>query len=146
MIRLPSRLLRVFGLGLPVAVAMIATLTPLPQQAQRATAEPLPVDKSVAEAQTKRIAAIKKVHPAVVAVCMPNGEGCGSGVIIDAEGYASPTSTLCRRAGPMPTAGLADGVLYEAVVCGIDKVGDVATHQNLAERKGEAVPVRGTRR
>ena len=103
-------------------------------------AAPLDVDKAVLDAQAQRIAAIKKVHPAVVAVCMPNGTGCGSGVLVTADGYALTNFHVVQATGPFPTAGLADGNLYSAVVCGIDKVGDVALIKVLPKEKGKPFP------
>lgn len=105
-----------------------------------APAAPVEVDRAVIDAQKQRIAAIKKVHPAVVAVCMPDGSGCGSGVIIDPEGYALTNFHVVQPTGPFPTAGLADGVLYKAVVCGIDKVGDVALIKLVPKEKGKPFP------
>jgi len=105
-----------------------------------APAAPAPVDPVVMDAQKQRVAAIKKVHPAVVAVCMPDGSGCGSGVIIDPEGYALTNFHVVQPTGPFPTAGLADGVLYKAVVCGIDKVGDVALIKLIPKEKGKPFP------
>lgn len=103
-------------------------------------AAPVEVDNVVLDAQKQRIAAIKKVHPAVVAVCMPDGSGCGSGVLIDPEGYALTNFHVVQPTGPFPTAGLADGVLYNAVVCGIDKVGDVALIKLVPKEKGKSFP------
>jgi S1-C subfamily serine protease len=105
-----------------------------------APAAPAAVDKPVLDAQAQRIAAIKKVHPAVVAVCMPDGTGCGSGVIIDPDGYALTNFHVVQPTGPLPTAGLADGVLYNAVVCGVDKVGDVALIKLIPKAKGKPFP------
>lgn len=105
-----------------------------------APAAPVEVDKAVIDAQKERIAAIKKVHPAVVAVCMPDGTGCGSGVLIDADGYALTNFHVVQATGPLPKAGLADGALYDAVVCGIDKVGDVALIKMLPREKGKPFP------
>jgi S1-C subfamily serine protease len=105
-----------------------------------APAAPAPVDPVVMDAQKQRVAAIKKVHPAVVAVCMPDGSGCGSGVLIDPEGYALTNFHVVQPTGPFPTAGLADGVLYKAVVCGIDKVGDVALIKLIPKEKGKPFP------
>ncbi|MBN9118234.1 MAG: trypsin-like peptidase domain-containing protein [Planctomycetes bacterium] len=127
----PSRLL---AAAVP-ALALAAALSPL-----SAPAAPLPVDKAVLDAQAARIEAIKKVHPAVVAVCMPDGTGCGSGVLIDAEGYALTNFHVVQATGPFPTAGLANGVLYSAVVCGIDKVGDVALIKLVPKEKGKPFP------
>jgi S1-C subfamily serine protease len=132
MIRLlrPSRLLVVTA----PAVALAVVLVP------RAPAAPIEVDKAVLEAQQQRIAAIKKVHPAVVAVCMQGGQGVGSGVVIDPEGYALTNFHVVQPTGPLMQAGLADGVLYDAVVCGIDKVGDVALIKLQPKEKGKPFP------
>jgi serine protease Do len=120
--------------GAVPALGLLAALVPL------APAAPIEVDKAVLAAQQERVAAIKKVHPAVVAVCMPNGDGCGSGVLIDPEGYALTNFHVVQATGPMPRAGLADGVLYDAVQCGIDKVGDVALIRLLPKEKGKPFP------
>ncbi|VTR94918.1 periplasmic serine proteinase do : Periplasmic serine proteinase DO OS=uncultured planctomycete GN=HGMM_F01A04C11 PE=4 SV=1: Trypsin_2 [Gemmata massiliana] len=127
----PSRLLAIAACAVVASAGLLVPVAP---------AAPLDVDKAVLDAQTQRIAAIKKVHPAVVAVCMPNGEGCGSGVLIDAEGYALTNFHVVQATGPLPKAGLADGVLYDAVVCGIDKVGDVALIRMLPKEKGKPFP------
>ena len=103
------------------ALALAAVFVPLV-----APAAPIEVDKAVLDAQRQRIAAIKKVHPAIVAVCMQGGQGVGSGVIIDPDGYALTNFHVVEPTGPLMQAGLADGQLYDAVVCGTDKVGDVA--------------------
>jgi S1-C subfamily serine protease len=104
------------------------------------SAAPIEVDKAVLDAQKQRIAAIKKVHPAVVAVCMDGGQGVGSGVVIDPEGYALTNFHVVQPTGPLMQAGLADGVLYDAVVCGIDKVGDVALIKLMPKEKGKPFP------
>src|SRR5690349_359617 len=96
--------------AVPVAAAIAAVLIP-----QSAPAAPVEVDPVVLDAQKQRIAAIKKVHPAIVAVCMQGGQGVGSGVIIDPEGYALTNFHVVQPTGPLMQAGLADGVLYDAV-------------------------------
>src|SRR6266545_4515464 len=121
--------------AVPAAVALAATLLP-----HSAPAAPIEVDPVVLEAQKQRIAAIKKVHPAIVAVCMQGGQGVGSGVIIDPEGYALTNFHVVQPTGPLMQAGLADGVLYDAVVCGIDKVGDVALIKLQPKEKGKPFP------
>jgi S1-C subfamily serine protease len=103
-------------------------------------AAPLEVEKAVLDAQAERIAAIKKVHPAIVAVCMQGGQGVGSGVVISPDGYALTNFHVVQPTGPLMQAGLADGVLYDAVVCGIDKVGDVALIKLLPKEKGKPFP------
>jgi S1-C subfamily serine protease len=105
-----------------------------------AGAAPVDVDRTVLDAQSQRIAAIKKVHPAVAAVCMPGGQGAGSGVIISPDGYALTNFHVVQATGPLPSVGLADGVLYDAVVVGIDKVGDVSLIKLLPREKGKPFP------
>src|ERR1700722_17956021 len=102
-----------------------------------ASAAPAEIDKSVLDAQSARIAAIKKVHPAIVAVLMPeNPNGGGSGVLISPDGYAL-TNFHVVETRPFVYAGLADGVQYEAVLVGLDKVGDVALIKLLPKEKGK---------
>src|SRR6478735_10009492 len=122
MILKPFRFLRALAVGVPAAVALTE------------------VDKVVLDAQAERIAAIKKVYPAIVAVCMQGGQGVGSGVIISPEGYALTNFHVVQPTGPQMQAGLADGVLYKAVVCGIDKVGDVALIKLIPKEKGKPFP------
>ena len=107
----------------------------LAEQALRAE-----VDKTVIAAEAKRIAAIKKVHPAVCAVCMYGGTGSGSGVIIDPEGYALTNFHVTDSTGPLMQCGLADGLLYDSVVVGEDKVGDVALVKLFPKVKGKPFP------
>lgn len=118
-----------------VALAALYALSPAP-----APAAPLDVDKSVLEAQQQRIATVKKVSPAVVAVLTADGTNGGSGVIIDPEGYALTNFHVVQPTGPFPKAGLPDGTRYDAVVCGIDKVGDVALIKLIPKEPGKKFP------
>src|SRR4051812_10325030 len=99
---------------LPLAAALVA----LPTAAQ--------VGKPVLDAEADRIAAIAKVTPAVAAVCFYGGQANGSGVIIDPDGYCLTNFHVVAGPGAVMQSGLADGQLYDTVVVGIDKVGDVA--------------------
>lgn len=130
-LRFPARLVAV---AIPALVAIAALIVP------QTLAAPLDVDKSVLTAQQERISAIKKVHAAIVAVCVQGGQGVGSGVLIDAEGYALTNFHVVQATGPLMQAGLANGVLYDAVVCGIDKVGDVALIKLQPKEKGKPFP------
>jgi serine protease Do len=103
-------------------------------------AAPIEVDKAVLDAQAQRLAAIKKVHPAVVAVCMRGGQGVGSGVVISSDGFALTNFHVVQPTGPLMQAGLADGVLYDAVLVGQDKVGDVALIKLLPKEKSKPFP------
>jgi serine protease Do len=131
-----ARLLAAVAIPSALGLAALALLLGLPA----AGAAPLDVEKTVLDAQTDRIAAIKKVHPAVVAVCMRGGQGVGSGVVISPDGYALTNFHVVQPTGPQMQAGLADGKLYDAVVCGIDKVGDVALIKLIPKEKGKPFP------
>jgi serine protease Do len=89
------------------------------------------LDPKVQQMEVERIAAIEKVRPAVVSVFAPGGQGGGSGVLIDADGYAVTNFHVVSGRGPVGAnpymqCGLSDGVLYDAVLVGTDRVGDVA--------------------
>jgi S1-C subfamily serine protease len=89
---------------------------------------------AVKEAEARRIAVVANVRPAVVAVFSQNMDGGGSGVIIDPAGYALTNFHVVDE-GHAFKCGLADGVLYDAVIVGRDKVGDVALIKLLAKDK-----------
>src|SRR5947209_7468296 len=89
---------------------------------------------AVKQAEARRIEAISKVRPAVVAVFSENMDGGGSGVLIDPAGFALTNFHVVDE-GHAFKCGLADGVLYDAVVVGLDKVGDVALIKLLAKEK-----------
>jgi serine protease Do len=89
---------------------------------------------AVKQAESRRIEVVAKVRPAVVAVFSQNMDGGGSGVIIDPAGFALTNFHVVDE-GKAFKAGLADGVLYDAVIVGLDKVGDVALIKLLAKDK-----------
>src|SRR5581483_10390725 len=95
------------------------------------------VDPKVIEAEKKRIATIEKVQPAVVAVV----SGGGSGVLISEDGYALTNFHVVEGArNGFLKCGLPDGVLYDAVLVGLDKVGDVALIKLLPKKAGDKFP------
>jgi serine protease Do len=106
----------------------------------------------VKDAEQDRINTIKRVRPAVVAVYIkdfggdPRGviAGGGSGVIIDKEGYALTNFHVVDGgpAGVRPcfACGLPNGVMYDAVCVGVDKMGDVALLKLFPKKAGEAFP------
>jgi S1-C subfamily serine protease len=98
------------------------------------------VDPKIREAEAKRIAAIEKVRPAVVAIFAPGGQGGGSGVLISDDGYALTNYHVVEGPGSVMQCGLADGVLYDAVLVGLDKVGDVALIKMLPKKEGKKFP------
>ncbi|MBX9623287.1 MAG: trypsin-like peptidase domain-containing protein, partial [Gemmataceae bacterium] len=125
----------VFALGLAVAVLPSGGSHP-----RLAGAQPPAVDKKVLAAEADRVSVIAKVSPAVVAVCMLGGQAVGSGVVIDPEGYALTNHHVIQPTGPVMQCGLADGVLYDAVLVGQDKVGDVALVKLLPKEPGKPFP------
>ncbi len=84
------------------------------------------VDQTVIDAQTRRVRVIQKAAPAVVAIFGNGGKGGGSGVVITPDGYALSNFHVTSGAGNFMKCGLNDGVLYDAVIVGIDPTGDVA--------------------
>lgn len=122
-------MMRLALLALPLALVLTAS------------AQPPDVDKRVLTDETDRIAVIKKVTPAVVAVCVYGGQAMGSGVLIDADGYAITNFHVTEAlGGPVCQCGLADGVLYDAVVVGLDPVGDTALLKLLPKDEGKKFP------
>lgn len=87
---------------------------------------PLDVDAAVVQAESNRIAAVAKAVPSVLAIFAPGGQGGGSGVVISPDGYALTNFHVAKPCGNFMKCGMADGKLYDAVVVGIDPVGDVA--------------------
>ncbi len=84
------------------------------------------VDPAVAAAEQQRIEAMAKVTPSVVAIFAPGGQGGGSGVLITPDGYTLTNFHVTNGSGQFMKCGLADGVLYDAVLVGLDPTGDVA--------------------
>jgi S1-C subfamily serine protease len=98
-------------------------------------------DLSARAGEKQRIDVIKKVRSAVVAIFARGGQGGGSGVLIDKEGYALTNFHVVQGTGPVMQCGLADGIMYDAVIVGWDKVGDVALIRLLPKKEGEPFPV-----
>src|SRR6266851_6385239 len=98
------------------------------------------VDPAIKAAEAKRIAAIEKARPSVVAIFGPGGQGGGSGVLIDKDGYALTNFHVVEGAGPVMQCGLPDGVLYDAALVCLDKVGDVALIKLLPQKKDQPFP------
>ena len=98
------------------------------------------IDQRVLAEEAKRIAAVEKVRPSVVAIFNKDGKGGGSGVLIDKEGYALTNYHVVQGPGPIMKCGLPDGVFYDAVLVGLDKVGDVALVKLLPQKEGQPFP------
>src|SRR6202011_5959024 len=66
--------------------------------------------------------------------------GGGTGVLISEDGYALTNFHVVQPTGPTMQCGLPDGVLYDAVLAGLDKVGDVALIKLLPKKDGQKFP------
>jgi len=102
---------------------------------QPLTAAELPPMLKTAEAE--RIAVIAKVTPATAAVCFFGGKVCGSGVIISEDGFCLTNFHVVQPTGAIMQCGLSDGKLYDTVLVGQDRVGDVALVKLLPRKPGE---------
>jgi S1-C subfamily serine protease len=98
------------------------------------------LDSRLREAEARRIAVIEKIKPSVAAVFAAGGQGGGSGVVISKDGYALTNFHVVQGSGPVMQCGLPDGVLYDSVVVGEDKVGDVALIKLLPKKPGQEFP------
>src|SRR5262245_64666364 len=126
--------MRASTLSRGLAASLLAAL------AAPAVAQELKLDPKVVEAEEKRVAVIEKVRPSVVAVFSAGGAGGGSGVLIDEEGYALTNFHVTAGSGNVMKCGLPDGVLYDGVLVGLDKVGDVALIKLLPKKPGQKFP------
>ena len=88
------------------------------------------VPQQVIHAQAKRVAAIERMSASTLAIFSDTtGQGGGSGVVISPEGYALTNYHVCDPwgpSGPHFKCGMNNGKLYDAVIVGVDPVGDVA--------------------
>ena len=105
--------------------------------AGRALAAP---DKSAADAEAERVKVIAQVQPAVAAVCFFGGQVCGSGVVISEDGYCLTNFHVVQPTGAVMQCGLADGKLYDSVLVGQDRIGDVALVRLLPKKEGDKFP------
>jgi len=121
-----------FGVALATAALLMFT-----QPSRPAMADELSSAKAT---EAERLKVINKVKPSVVAVYARGGGGGGSGVVIDKEGYALTNFHVVQPTGPTMVCGLPNGVLYDAVLVGLDKVGDVALIKLIPKKPGDEFP------
>ena len=86
----------------------------------------LEIASGLKQAEDARIAAIQKAVRSTVGIFGPKGQGGGSGVVISADGYALTNYHVVEGSGAFMKCSMPDGVLYDAVIVGIDPTGDVA--------------------
>lgn len=80
----------------------------------------------VQAAQQQRIDIMRAASAATVAVFGPDGGGGGSGVLITPDGYALTNYHVSSACGDFMRCGLNDGMMYDAVIVGVDAPGDVS--------------------
>jgi len=85
----------------------------------------------VLQAEQQRIAVMERAAATTVAVFDGSGQGGGSGVVISPDGFALTNFHVTAACGAAMQCGMADGKVYDAVIVGIDPVGDVALIQLL---------------
>lgn len=86
----------------------------------------LSVPPELATFEQQRIAGIQAAMPSTVCVFVPGGAGGGSGVLISPDGFALTNFHVAQPAGNFMRCSLNDGNVYDAVIVGIDPVGDLA--------------------
>ena len=91
-----------------------------------APARSLEITAGLKQAEATRIAAIQKAVQATVGIFGPKGQGGRSGVVISPDGYALTNYHVVDGNGAFMKCSMPDGVLYDAVIVGIDPTGDVA--------------------
>lgn len=97
--------------------------------------------ESVLEAEQQRIEVMRRAAASTVAVFDGTGQGGGSGVLISPDGFALTNFHVTAPSGPAMKCGLDDGKVYEAVIVGIDPVGDVALIQLLGRDDFPTAPL-----
>lgn len=95
----------------------------------------------VLAAQQQRVEVIQRALQAGVCIFAKEGAGGGSGVVISPDGYALTNFHVVQPAGSYMKCSLADGKLYDAVLVGIDPVGDVALIKLLGREDFPTAPL-----
>ncbi|HEY1603250.1 MAG TPA: trypsin-like peptidase domain-containing protein [Pirellulales bacterium] len=83
-------------------------------------------DEAVLKAEADRVLIVARASEAALAIFAAGGQGGGSGVVISHDGYALSNFHVTKGSGDAMKCGMADGRMYDAVIVGIDPVGDVA--------------------
>ncbi|QDU45392.1 Periplasmic serine endoprotease DegP precursor [Symmachiella dynata] len=122
----------IFFTSLIAALLLIAQIPAVPAHA---------VEPAVAQAEQQRIEVMARAASTVVAVFGAEGAGGGSGVLITPDGYALTNFHVVQGAGNFMKCGLADGILYDAVIVSIDPTGDVALIKLLGRDDFPAAPM-----
>lgn len=97
-----------------------------PSAAPASPSSELAVHPAVIAAEQARIEAIARACAASISVFARGGQGGGSGVVVTPDGYALTNFHVVKPCGDYMQCSMPDGKLYDAVIVGIDPVGDVA--------------------
>ena len=95
------------------------------------------LDKRLQDAEAKRIALIERIKKPVIAVLAPGGQGGGSGVLITEDGYALTNFHVAAAIGSYFHCGLSTGEMYDAVLVGLDRGGDLALIKLIQKKDHE---------
>lgn len=76
--------------------------------------------------EDNRVRVVREAMQACVCIFGDGGQGGGSGVVVSKEGYAFTNYHVIQSCGSFMKCSMPDGVLYDAVIVGIDPTGDVA--------------------
>lgn len=81
----------------------------------------------VLEAERERVEVVRKISVSTVAVFgTDDSAGGGSAVVISPDGFALTNFHVTKPVGTHLKCGMNDGVMYDAVIVGVDPTGDVA--------------------
>ncbi len=78
------------------------------------------------QAEQRRIEVIQRAMPATISVFSTDGQGGGSGVVVTPDGYALTNFHVVDPCGSYMHCSMPDGRIFDAVLVGMDPVGDVA--------------------
>lgn len=132
--RMARQIVAACGLGL-ILLAMSATVVPAVAD------DTVAVPPEVIEAQSQRIEVMRRCAAATVSVFGLDGGGGGSGVLISADGYALTNYHVSSACGDHMRCGLNDGKMYDAVIVGVDAVGDVSLIKLLGREDFPTAPM-----
>lgn len=104
-------------------------------------ADGLQVDPDVLAAQQQRVQVMQKAASATVAIFGLDGGGGGSGVLVTPDGYALTNYHVSSACGDHMRCGLNDGEVYDAVIVGVDAVGDLSLIKLLGRSDFPTAPL-----
>lgn len=120
-----------FTIVMPAVFAIACSQNLSGQTGQESRLSKPALHPDLAEAESRRIKVINKASASTVCIFSTDAQGGGSGVIIDPAGFALSNYHVVDPCGYHMYCGLNDGRVYDAVVVGIDPVGDLALIQIL---------------